>query len=90
MTTLLRVFQEHGTAAAQTGAEAVQQGVEQAVQEAGQFRFLHDVPCKNTVVDIDRKGVFPGRSHQAFQPPVGRMQAVGVVGSGQLHPEIFE
>ena len=32
MTTLLRVFQEHGTAAAQTGAEAVQHGVEQAVE----------------------------------------------------------
>ena len=36
MTTLLRVLQEHGAAAAEHGADEVQQGVEQAVEHGAE------------------------------------------------------
>ena len=55
------------------------QRIEQAVDEAGDPRLLHDVPDQQAVVAIDQPRVVAGGADQALEPPVGGVDAVGVV-----------
>src|SRR4051794_1002442 len=52
-------------------------GVERLLRGAGQPRPLHDVPHQQPVVEL-RRDTFA--TERAVEPPVGRVQRVGVVG----------
>jgi hypothetical protein len=68
-----------------------QHRVEQPVQKPRNPWFFHDVPGEKSVVEVDRKRIGSGGAHEAFEPPVGGVDAVGVVmiekaGAGPLQP----
>lgn len=55
-----------------------EQGIEQGFQHPGQPRSGHNIPGEESVVECHRQGV-AGKSDQTFEPPVRRVQGVGMV-----------
>ena len=62
------------------------QRAQDAVSGAGGQRCLHDVPDQDLVVRRHRRMLVVAGPDQAAQPPVRRVQAMGVVETGGLQP----
>ena len=60
------------------------------LQPASEPGLLHDVPGEEAVVEVDRGGIGAGRSQEAFEPPVGGMQAVGPVPVEKDNTAVFQ
>src|SRR5438270_12018425 len=60
------------------------QGIEGPLDEAHGAGGLGDVPRQEAVVEPGEKGLVVVDTHRALQPPVRRVQGVGVVGAREL------
>ena len=58
--------------------------VEQVFEKLGKSWLFHNIPGQEAVIQVDRSGIIPRRTHQAFQPPVGGVKAVGMMGGPGL------
>ena len=58
--------------------------VEQIFEKLGKSWLFHDIPGQEAVIQVDQSGIIPCGTHQAFQPPVGGVKAVGMMGGPGL------
>ena len=54
--------------------------VEKSIQKAGRSGLFHDIPGQESVVCLDQGVMIPGGSYAAFEPPVGGVKAVSIMG----------
>ncbi len=64
-----------------------QQRVEKFIDECGYFGFFHQVPDQEPVIEVHRESVGPIGPHQAFEPPIGGVEAVAEVGPQIERPQ---
>ena len=62
-----------------------EEGVEQVFKKLRNPWLFHDIPGQEAVVQVDQRGIIPRGTYQAFQPPVGGVKAVGMMGGPGLY-----
>src|SRR5438552_6349714 len=62
------------------------EGVEAALDQPHRAGAGGEVPDEEAVVDAGQRGVVVAYAHDALEPPVGRVEGVGVVGAGDGEP----